>query len=180
MADTAADKMTGDAHTSPRVQLNRGERHVAWLKLFAAGANYSQIARQYEVDPTSVREVILRSLKEVAAERRELAEHALDIHLERLESIYRAHYAAAVNVREDHAKAVKSADVVLRTLDRIAKLQGLDEPVRAEVTVRVRDDIDDELHRLANLIKDNTPDGAPTDVLDAIIEETAELPAADD
>lgn len=170
---------TGNANTSSRVQLNRAARHTEWLTLFAHGMPYAAIAARYEVNESSVREVVRASLKDSAKHRRELADEALELQIQRLETILRAHMPIAVDTKNKHAQSVKSAQIVLNVLDRLAKLLGIDEPIRAEVTVRVRDELDDELHRLAKLIKDEAPAGAPTDVLDAIIAETEQLPAGE-
>lgn len=166
----------GDNNTSSRSQLNKISRHNEWLQLYAGGATQQQIADRYSVSRQAVGVAIKDALKGAASRRTELADHAYELQLERLERLLTAHWPHALNTRDNPDQAIRSSRVVLDILDREAKLFGLDQPVQVEVNVRTRDEIDDELNRLANLLKTNAPSGAPTDVLDAIIVETAQLP----
>lgn len=169
---------SGDANSSTRTQLNRQTRHVEWLKLYVGGMSMARIAERYDVNQSSILEVVKLALKQVSQERHDLAEVALDMQLERLALLYAAHMPVATDTDTDHTKAVRSAEIVLRTLDRIGKLQGLDEPMRAEVTVYTIDAVDAEIARLAEGIRGRAIEDAEargleppeTPVLDGIIE----------
>lgn len=167
-----------NANKSTRVQLNRQTRHVEWLTLYSGGMSMPRIAERYDVQTSSVLAVIKSALKQISQERHDLAEIALDVQLERLRLLLEAHMPTATTPDADHTKSVRSAEIVLRTLDRIAKLQGLDEPMRAEVTVHTIDAVDAEIAGLAKAIRDRSIENATergleppeTPVLDGIIE----------
>lgn len=167
--------------STTRHHLNKTQRHNEWLKLYAGGATCQSIADLYGVRKQAVFTVCKKALQDARTERVELNELLVDLAVHRYNDLYRRAVEAldeAAGGREVGRAALLAA--ARGVVDSYVKLLGLDQPARTEVTVRVRDDVDDELHRLANLLKSNAPDGAPTDVLDAIIDETQQLPAADD
>lgn len=121
------------------------EKQVKALRLFLAGVTYERIAEEVGYhDRSTAHRAIQSALKQRAKERDDLADSALTIQLERLEGIFRTHYALAID-RKNPAQAARSAEVVIKALDRVAKFMGLDAPQRAEVTVVQRDELDMEL-----------------------------------
>lgn len=170
--------MRPDVNKSTKVQISRQNRHNEWLRLFVAGASYQQIADKYDVSLSTVKDVMRRALKLAQEERRELADAALQLHIERLEIMLNAHMPIALNVRGDHAKAKASGDLVLRTLDRLARLQGLDTPQTAEITVHTVTDLDREIAGLATMIRERARDVGgdlpETPVLDGIVESVSD------
>ncbi|MCF8610039.1 hypothetical protein L5G28_07670 [Gordonia sp. HY285] len=177
------DKSSGNANTSKRVQLNRATRHTEWLQLYTGGATFVHIADTYGVHYTSVRDVILRALAEAAAERRELADLALDLQLARYDRLWDEACRAldeSKNGREvGRAQLISAARGVL---DSKTKLLGLDQPQRTEVTITQTSDIDRELAGMAQALRDKAradADAAGIDapampVLDGIVESVEE------
>lgn len=161
----------GDAKTSKRYQNAIMEREAQCLELFLAGAKYKTIAEQVGyLDPQSARKAIDRAIARRTAERDELAQHAATVMLDRLDMLYRAHIPTALDRRSENQ--YKATDAVLRILDRMAKLQGIAAPVQVEATVRVKDELDEEIATLVRKLKAQAPaDALPdTPVLDSIIE----------
>lgn len=169
-----------DRNKSTRHQLSNATKQSEWLQLVAGGATYQQVAERYKVTKQTVADQVKNAMIGAASRRAEMADLAFELHLERLESLLRAHWPIALNVKVDPDAAAKSSKIILDVLDREAKLFGLNQPDRVDVTIRSRDEVDEEIARLAALMKANTPAGVATPVLDGIISEIAELPAADD
>lgn len=166
----------GNKNTSTRVQLNLAHRTTEWLQLYASGHTYQQIADLYQIRKATVIEAVHNALVGASSRRAEAADHLLELHLERLERLLRAHWPIALNTREPEA-AEKAARVVLGVLDREARLWGLDQPQRVDVTVRARDEIDEEIARLVTKLKTAAGPGVDTPVLDGIVAEVEALPA---
>lgn len=167
--------------STTRQHLNKTQRHNEWLKLYAGGATFQSIADLYGVRKQAVFAVCKKALQDARTERVELNELLVDLTVHRYNDLYRRAVEAldeAAGGREVGRAALLAA--ARGVVDSYVKLLGLDQPARAEVTVRVRDEVDAELHELAATMRRNAPDGAPTDVLDAIIAETVQLPASTD
>ncbi|QOC55999.1 helix-turn-helix DNA binding domain protein [Gordonia phage Clown] len=161
----------GDAKTSLRHQTHIQEREHWCLEAFLQGKKYVDIAKEVGFrDPTSARKAVERAIARRRKERDELADEAATIVLEQLGMLLATDMPAALNPQHpDHFKAV---DSVLRVLDRRVKLEGLDKPIQVEATVRVKDELDDEIAALARKLKSQAPaDALPaTPVLDSIID----------
>ncbi len=181
----------GDVNKSTRVQLSRAQKHGEWIQLYVGGATYQQIADIYEVSVSNIKEVIARQLSDAQSRRAHLADHALNLYLERLETLLAAHWPTATKtLRDDDGNPVavsnedadRAARFIVRVLDREAKLFGFDEPQRVDITVRAGDDLDDELRRLIGQIgAAANASGQPLPpILDSIATEVAALPAETD
>ena len=90
--------------------------------------------------------------------------------LERLDMLYRTHIVTALD--RNNPDQYKATDRVLAVMDRLARLQGLSEPVQTEVVVRVKDELDAEIETLVRKLKEAGPaDGLPdTPLLDSIVD----------
>ncbi|QMU22053.1 hypothetical protein [Gordonia rubripertincta] len=168
----------GDAKTSVRYQSNIMEREARCLELFLAGAKYVHIAKQVGFrEPQSARKAVERAIARRRQERDELADEAATVMLDQLDMLYRAHITTALD--RNSPDQYKATDQVLRVLDRKAKLQGISAPVQVEATVRVKDELDDEIAALVRKLKEHAdPDALPaTPVLDSIVDaEVIEVP----
>jgi hypothetical protein len=117
--------MTTINESVPEEEL-RIERQVRALTLRNAGATFRQIADKTGVSPTQARKDVEVALREVVAES---AESMIARQRAVLHDIVRANYAAAASGDIDAAR------VILSTLEREAKLFGLDAPTRVSVGV---------------------------------------------
>ncbi|QDH92786.1 Rnase E [Gordonia phage Bakery] len=171
----------GDAKTSVRYQNAIMEREARCLELFLAGAKYVHIAKEVGFrEPQSARRAIERAIARRRQERDDLADEASTIMLDQLDMLYRAHITTALDRK--NPDQYKATEQVLRVLDRKAKLQGINAPVQVETTVRVKDELDDEIATLVRKLKEQgdpalLPD---TPVLDSIIDaQVVDDPAAE-
>lgn len=168
----------GDANKSPRVQVQRAERHAEWLALFTSGATYRQIAERNNVAVSTVHEAIHRQLGAARDRRDGLADVALELQIARYEWLWAqtvASLAASKAGREVGRSQLISAG--RQVLDSMTKLMGLDQPQRAEVTVHTVSDIDREISGLAAMLREKARADAAaagvdpeTPVLDALAE----------
>jgi len=102
------------------------ERRMRALTLRNAGATFRQIADKIGVSPTIARRDVTAALREVMAE---TAEDMIARQRSIVMDIQRANYSAAASGDVDAAR------VILATLEREAKLFGLDAPTRVNVGV---------------------------------------------
>lgn len=114
----------GEDAASPR-RIEAAEKRAQALELRKAGANYDQIARQvgYESRAGAYR-AVQTALQQITEEP---AKEVIQLELERLDAMLLGLWP---NARKGHEGAV---DRVLRIMERRAKLQGLDAPVKADV-----------------------------------------------
>ncbi len=160
----------GNKNTSQRVEAALIERENKALDLYINGMKFADIAKEVGWrDRQSASAAIKRAITRRRAERDDLADQAATIMLEQLDTLYRAHIEIATGTTDDRYKAT---DRVLQVMDRIAKLKNLYAPVQVETTVRVKDELDDEIATLVRKLKDAGPaDALPdTPVLDSIID----------
>lgn len=97
----------------------RKTRDEEILRLFMAGASYAMIARQVSMTQTRVDQIIKRELSAAARRRTLLTDKALEIHMERTERLFQAHWLLAL--KGNH----RSADLCRKMLNDNAKLQAL-------------------------------------------------------
>jgi hypothetical protein len=102
------------------------------LKWRMAGVDYDLIADRLEEDPTVVRMWVEQQLGRLAGEEVRSVEIARALHLERLEAIMAAHWEKSLRGSTDDSM------MVLRVLERQAKLLGIDAPVKVDLTHRLR------------------------------------------
>lgn len=100
---------------------DRLKRDVRILEMFLAGANYRQIAAQVGLKShSSVHRIIEREIANSGLRRTLLTDQRVAVFLERTETLFRAHWPAAL--RGDY----KSAVICDRMLARQGRLFGLD------------------------------------------------------
>lgn len=102
------------------------ERRMRSLTMRNAGATFRQISEKTGVSPAQARKDVMAALKEIVAES---AEDMISRQRSILFDIQRANYSAAASGDIDAAK------IILSTLEREAKLFGLDAPTRVNVGV---------------------------------------------
>jgi len=102
------------------------ERRIRSLTLRNAGATYNQIAEKTGVSLPTARKDVAAALREIVAE---TAEDMIARQRAVLFDIQRANYAAAASGDIDAAR------IILSTLEREARLFGLDAPTRVNVGV---------------------------------------------
>lgn len=172
---------TSRSHPLHPHALNDRERAARAVAMRIAGHTLREIVGALGYyDETAASRAIRRSMDRVESD-------TVDQYRALLTARYEDLYRRAVDDLDagSHGREVGRAALVSAArsvLDSLAKVHGLTAaptPARAEVTIRVRDELDDELHRLASLIRSHAPAAADTAVLDAIIDETAHLPASD-
>ena len=143
----------GNKHTNQRYIAETTAKQTKAMELLIRGATYEEIAEQAGYsDRSNAHSSIKNALQKRARERDELADVALTLMLERIDRLLHVHYLKAID--GDH----KSTELVLKMLDRQAKLLGLDAGVT--VTVQGESLLDRELVALTqqmNRIIDATP-----------------------
>lgn len=102
------------------------ERRMRALTMRNAGATYRQVAEKIGVSPAQARKDVSLALREVVAES---TDDMISRQRSILFDIQRANYSAAASGDIDAAK------LILSTLEREAKLFGLDAPTRVNVGV---------------------------------------------
>ena len=169
----------GDANKSVRVQLPRHEQHAEWLEEYIGGSSYRAIATKHGVHHTAVLRVVKRQLALARDRRDELADHLYDIQISRYERLWEETIKALDDAKSNREVGVAQLISVGRgVLDSIAKLQGLDQPMRVDVTVTDTREVDRELADLADKLKKKALadaeqagiDAPDLPVLDGIIE----------
>lgn len=123
------------------------------LALRCEGLTFDQIGVRLGFTRQRAHQLVMGALAAVAAERKDLAEHQLEFELAQIDSVIRG--MAAKSARGD----AKAGAVILKAMERRAKLLGLDAPDKHEHLVDVRKlsdaELDTEIARLT------TEEGAP-------------------
>lgn len=101
------------------------ETMVKAAQLRSGGATFREIGEALGIDHTWARTLVLRALEAAKYESAELMRVQEGLRLDRLQ---RAWWPAALN------GDVKAAGIVMRVMDRRARLFGLDAPTQIEVT----------------------------------------------
>lgn len=133
--------------SSPRRDARSAVRRKTALALRVEGCTLAQIGAKLGITKQSVHKQLEIELSEVAAERKDLAEHQLAFELEQIDLVIRG---MAPKTAQGDAKA---GATLLRAMERRAKLLGLDAPDKHEHLVDVRKlsdaELDSEIARLA-------------------------------
>lgn len=116
-------------------KLTRAMRRMEAWKMRLAGHTYAEIAehlREKSLAPPAYSSYsVLRDLEEVMTQYRERhnrqAEEYFHIHLQRYESLFKAHYALATGADGSEPDA-RSAMVCCKILQQQAKMLGIEEP----------------------------------------------------
>lgn len=123
------------------------------LALRCEGLTFDEIGKRLGVTKQRAFQIVKNALAAVAAECKELAEHQLAFELSQIDSVIRG--MAPKSARGD----ARAGAVILKAMERRAKLLGLDAPEKHEHLVDVRKlsdaELDTEIARLA------TEAGAP-------------------
>ena len=193
----------GDAKTSPRVDAQLTEKQIKALSMYVAGATFEEIARAVPYsDRSTAAKAVKRAIAAHKTVRAELADEARELQLQRLDALWRRHFAAAMGadseerieggktVRVDvYERRLKATDMLLKIWDRMNKNQGLDQPIRVEATVSTGpSDLMGEIAELSRLIQDKAradaeQAGLPapeTPAIDAVVESVIDAEAEDD
>jgi hypothetical protein len=160
---------------APRV--DAAERDARALELRAAGASFREISIQLRVSVSTAWKCVDRGL---AATRQEPSSNLRILERERLDRLT----AQAVQVLQarhvvvsggkvvtdddgqplvDHSPTLAAINTLVRLMERRARLEGLDEPVRANVSARIHaemysvDALDRELERIQAELADQDP-----------------------
>ncbi|MEU3260957.1 hypothetical protein ABZ694_24745 [Streptomyces albidoflavus] len=106
------------------------ERRAKLIRMRLAGHEFDEIARVLEYSSASAAS---KDMIRVLEKRRDEQDAEVSVYRQqegdRLDALLRAHWDAATSGDDP-----KAADLVLKIMDRRAKLMGLDMPVRAEVS----------------------------------------------
>jgi hypothetical protein len=126
MAATSSKTTNRNSRTSPRRVAIQAEERRRMAQLRAAGATFRELGQEFGLDPTTVRDHIIRLLDEVSsAGTTELR----TLEGERLDRLQRAIWADAI------AGNVGKIDRVLKIMDQRARLFGLYAPVQVDATL---------------------------------------------
>lgn len=126
---TETEHMAVNGRRPPRDRSRGGralaaERRIRALELRKAGANYRDIAATLEVSVGQAFADVRKSMSKLSEFEAEQAEDVRRLTLERLDGILAGHYIRAVQ------GCHRSALIVLKVIERQAKLLALDEPER--------------------------------------------------
>lgn len=168
--------MTNNAVRQPEER----QRALAAVELRVKGQTYAQIAEALDYsDESGARHAVSRLL---ARREAESIGELRAVHSARLEGVLLSFWPAATSGDTDAAR------IILRTLDSLAKLYGLDAPTRVDVAPQISNaDFANEAARLIDSIISlggtddllrSLPDGAGYTVIDA--REQASLPEGND
>lgn len=118
----------GGNKTSVKMIESQQKRTRAW-ELRVRGWNIREIARELRVTRETAHRYLIRETEEMATRRRELADHYVDCSLDQIDTVLRR----ALDLL-DAESDMAAAQVVLRAIERKARLLGLDAPTRIEAT----------------------------------------------
>jgi len=121
------------ATLTPDPEDEEGTRDHMMLQLRLTGRPYREIA---EVAGTNVAEIhrsVMRQLHRVRAAELRDTDLAVVLEAVRLDSIQEAHWEAATT-----GQNTKSAELILKVMERRSKLVGLDAPVRIDIEDHIR------------------------------------------
>jgi len=111
---------------NPKRKVKKHQQMIQALELRAAGASYRQIGEALSVSKPRAYRIVSAAIAELAANCQETAERVRQLELHRLDRI---------RLALDSKKAdPRCADTLLRLSERVAKLHGLDAPIRTEVS----------------------------------------------
>jgi hypothetical protein len=123
------------------------------LELRVTGTTYVEIGRTLRLSTTRAYQLVRAGMNEVNAELKETAAQLRQMELERLDAIHAAHWPKRENPR--------NAEIILRVMERRARLLGLDAPATTAQTTPTREELqptldlsrltDDQLLQLQSL-----------------------------
>ena len=142
-------------------------------RLRAAGLTFREIGKKMGHDPSYCRSLVIKALREATYESADIMRTQEGI---RLDTLQRAFLLDAMNPEVDIVTRSKAASVLLRIMDRRAKLFGLDAPIEVKVDVSLTKRMNLALTDLENLVipgdiideQPGTPDHSPAQITRAI------------
>lgn len=152
------------AKAGDRAEASALARRARIMRYYLKGNSAPQIARHLGVDVQTVQVALSHAMRERREEHAMLADFSTVLMLDQLDQLMRAHFDRALG-------DVKHADLVLKILDRRAKLLGLNAPDRLQVSVRSQ--LDDEIATLIDKMKTHAAEQGvevDTPILDAVTE----------
>lgn len=107
----------------------REARDALVLQMFIAGVPYRNIGKnpRVQVSAPMVCKIVKREMAKGGERREYIAENAYQVHTERLESLYAANYATAVNSKAIPQDRIRAGLLCARLLEQLGKLHGLTE-----------------------------------------------------
>jgi hypothetical protein len=103
------------------------------LELRVTGATYVEIGCSLRLSTTRAYQLVRAGLGEINAELTETASQLRQMELERLDAIHAAHWPKRENPR--------NAEIILRVMERRARLLGLDAPAKIEQTSQTSEEL---------------------------------------
>jgi hypothetical protein len=152
------DSMTGHR----RIQALQREQQAIRLRL--SGATFQAIADHLKISRKGAWKIVMRSMDRARKDSAEQAEQVKELELARLDALLLAHWT-------DRART-KNAEVILRIMERRARLLGLDAPSRWEGsgpdggaipidnTSKLAGCSDDQLDRIEAILAEGTRAGS--------------------
>lgn len=129
----------------PRVSAKEREtRDALVMRMFIAGVPYRDIGKRVNVSAPMVHKIVKKEMRASALRRDFLGDNALDVHVERLESLYAANYAKAVSSDGPPAERLKAGELCRRILSDLGRVQGLYDGVLPATIPPARDSGDDD------------------------------------
>ena len=144
--------MTIDRSTPTHPARVKTTTETMWeaARLRSAGLTFRDIGQQLGKDPTWVRTLVLRALKESTYEAADMMRTQEGL---RLDLLQRANMRDAIDPNIDPNTRIKAATIIIRVMERRARLFGLDAPVQAQVEVTATTgEIDSEIKKLTRLL----------------------------
>jgi hypothetical protein len=107
-------------------RVTKKDKEQRALELRKAGASYAEIGRTMGIPKTNAHRLVMGGLDELVKKLKEDASHVRELELERLDAIVMANWPARASW--------KNAEVILKAMERRAKLLGLDAPQKVAQT----------------------------------------------
>lgn len=123
--------MTRPAHRQGVHRKARNEQNaVTAYDLWIDGANYAEISRQLDCDPSTARDRVLRATTMLRGDVTDKRDRVTNEHFEDAVALGKIAASDMVEVKD----RVAAYNARRGHLERIAKLNGLDEPIKTDVT----------------------------------------------
>lgn len=116
------------------VRITAAKRRIEAMQLRQQGFTYKEIAERLGCSTQRAHSIVQTEFERLRAEQNELAVNILRVATDRVESLFKVYYQKAMNGDR------LAADMVIKLLDRQARLFGLDGPKKVEATVTVQSD----------------------------------------
>jgi len=126
------------------VRIKATENRVEAVKLRKSGLTFEQIGSKLGISTQRAHKIVSEELQKAQAELKLEGSDLLHLELDRLDELQANHWEAATQ-----GGNVKAALLVLKIMERRAKLLGLDKPIRTQVESRLGNMTDEELEEEA-------------------------------